>query len=61
LNSNNSDKESIQSSKNKNIENSIKDKKEVENSEFINVKKELDKIEASEPELVIEYTPNYYH
>jgi len=61
LNPNNSDKGSIQSSKNKNIENSIKDKKEVENSEFINVKKELDNIETSEPELVIEYTPNYYH
>ena len=61
MNPNNSDKGSIQSSKNKNIENSIKDKKEVENSEFINVKKELDKIETSEPELVIEYTPNYYH
>jgi hypothetical protein len=39
----------------------IKNKDVLENSESINTKKELNDTDCIEPELIIEYTPNYYH
>ena len=59
--SNKSDSASIQISKNESSIKYINDKDILENNESFSVEKELNNIKSVEPELIIEYTPNYYH
>jgi hypothetical protein len=61
LKSNESDNSLIGDSKNESYVESIKNKDVLKNSESLNLEKELNNTELIEPELVIEYTPNYYH
>jgi hypothetical protein len=61
IKSNKSDNLGIESLNNEGSGGSIENKKGLENNESTNSVKDLNNTESIEPELVIEYTPNYYH